>query len=219
MLDEEARDDLVQRLAAVFTGEDEVGAAAFAADPDAYVAEHLPEGIEGADLAAVLPAVGEQTGLDLGDQAVAAADLSVVDQLRAGFEAASDEVATDGPAFAAEDAVDPGLQFGVGAVDAVLDPAHAEALDPGFAEGANEVWLDPANAIPDSNEVWLDPANAIPDEADPPPDPDPDPDAGVEPGFEEPEVDAIADPPPEPAEPELEEPPAEPAPDIDPIEA
>jgi hypothetical protein len=62
MLDEQSREDLIERITAIFTNE--ADAAAFNEDPDGYVDEHLPEGTEGADVASCLPDVGERTGLD-----------------------------------------------------------------------------------------------------------------------------------------------------------
>jgi hypothetical protein len=62
MLDDQSREDLIERITAIFTNE--ANAAEFNADPDAYVDEHLPEGTEGADVAGCLPEVAERTGLD-----------------------------------------------------------------------------------------------------------------------------------------------------------
>jgi hypothetical protein len=62
MLDEQSREDLIERISAIFTNE--ADATAFNQDPDAYVDENLPEGTEAADVASCLPDVGERTGLD-----------------------------------------------------------------------------------------------------------------------------------------------------------
>jgi hypothetical protein len=67
MLDEQSREDLIERITAIFTNE--ASAAEFNEDPDAYVDEHLPEGTEGADVAACMPAVAERTGLDFSNVA------------------------------------------------------------------------------------------------------------------------------------------------------
>lgn len=58
---EEHDEDLIDRILAIFTNEAE--AEAFNEDPDAYVEEHLPEGTEGADVAACLPEVGDRLGV------------------------------------------------------------------------------------------------------------------------------------------------------------
>jgi hypothetical protein len=80
MLDEQAREDLIERITAIFSNEAE--AAAYGDDPQGYVDEHLPEGTEAADVASCLPEVGERTGLDFSNvahvapQATAAAQIS-----------------------------------------------------------------------------------------------------------------------------------------------
>ncbi len=67
MLDESTREDLIEKIKAIFTNE--ADAEAFNEDPDGYVAEHLPEGTEGGDVAACLPEVGVRTGLDFSNVA------------------------------------------------------------------------------------------------------------------------------------------------------
>jgi hypothetical protein len=62
MLDEQAREDLIERITAIFTNE--ADATEFNEDPDGYVDEHLPEGTEASDVQDALPEVGERTGFD-----------------------------------------------------------------------------------------------------------------------------------------------------------
>jgi hypothetical protein len=67
MLDEQSREDLIERITAIFTNE--ADATAFNQDPDAYVDENLPEGTEAADVASCLPEVASRTGLDFSNVA------------------------------------------------------------------------------------------------------------------------------------------------------
>jgi len=67
MLDEQSREDLIEKITAIFTNE--ADASEFNEDPDGYVAEHLPEGTEGADVASCLPEVASRTGLDFSNVA------------------------------------------------------------------------------------------------------------------------------------------------------
>jgi pyocin large subunit-like protein len=67
MLDESAREDLIEKITAIFTNE--ADASEFNEDPDAWVEEHLPEGTEGADVASCLPEVGYRSGLDFSNVA------------------------------------------------------------------------------------------------------------------------------------------------------
>jgi len=67
MLDEAAREDLIEQITAIFSNE--ADATAFNEDPDAYVEENLPEGTEAADVASCMPEVAERTGLDFSNVA------------------------------------------------------------------------------------------------------------------------------------------------------
>jgi hypothetical protein len=67
MLDEAAREDLIEQITALFSNE--ANATEFNEDPDGYVAEHLPEGTEAADVASCMPSVAERTGLDFSNVA------------------------------------------------------------------------------------------------------------------------------------------------------
>jgi hypothetical protein len=79
MLDEEAREDLIERITAIFTNE--ADAREFNDDPDGYTGEHLPEGTEGADVAGVLPEVGHRTGLDFSNVASTGGGASAAGEL------------------------------------------------------------------------------------------------------------------------------------------
>jgi len=79
MLDEQAREDLIERITAIFSNEAE--AAAYQADPQGYVDEHLPEGTEAADVAACYPEVAERTGLDFSNVAHSAPQASAAAQI------------------------------------------------------------------------------------------------------------------------------------------
>jgi hypothetical protein len=67
MLDEQSREDLIERITAIFTNE--ADAAAFNEDPDAYAEDNLPEGTTGEDVSSCLPEVSERTGLDFSNVA------------------------------------------------------------------------------------------------------------------------------------------------------
>jgi hypothetical protein len=67
MLDAESREDLIEKITAIFTNE--ADASEFNEDPDAWVEDHLPEGTEGADVASCLPEVGYRSGLDFSNVA------------------------------------------------------------------------------------------------------------------------------------------------------
>jgi hypothetical protein len=84
MLDESAREDLIERITAIFTNEAEAGK--FNEDPDAYADEHLPEGTEGADVAACLPEVGYRTGLDFSNVASTGGGAGAAGQLSHTYE-------------------------------------------------------------------------------------------------------------------------------------
>ena len=79
MLDEEAREDLIERITAIFTNE--ADAAEFNEDPEGYVDEHLPEGVDGGDVAACLPEVGYRTGLDFTNVASTGGGASAAGQI------------------------------------------------------------------------------------------------------------------------------------------
>ena len=79
MLDEDAREDLIERITAIFTNE--ADAREFNQDPDGYTGEHLPEGTEGADVAGVLPEVGHRTGLDFSNVASTGGGASAAGEL------------------------------------------------------------------------------------------------------------------------------------------
>jgi hypothetical protein len=84
MLDESAREDLIERITAIFTNEAEAGK--FNEDPDAYADEHLPEGTEGADVASCLPEVGYRTGLDFSNVASTGGGAGAAGQLSHTYE-------------------------------------------------------------------------------------------------------------------------------------
>jgi len=79
MLDEAAREDLIEQITALFTNEASAGE--FNEDPDAYVDEHLPEGTEAADISGCLPEVAERTGLDFSNVASTGGGASAAGQL------------------------------------------------------------------------------------------------------------------------------------------
>ncbi|OWY62108.1 hypothetical protein B7486_60200 [cyanobacterium TDX16] len=79
MLDAEAREDLIERITAIFTNE--ADAREFNEDPEGYTGEHLPEGTEGADVAGVLPEVGHRTGLDFSNVASTGGGASAAGEL------------------------------------------------------------------------------------------------------------------------------------------
>jgi hypothetical protein len=70
MLDAEAREDLIERITAIFTNEANAGE--FEDDPEGY----MPEGAEAEDVDAVLPEVAERTGLDFSNVATSAGGTS-----------------------------------------------------------------------------------------------------------------------------------------------
>jgi hypothetical protein len=84
MLDEQSREDLIERITAIFTNEAEAGK--FNDDPDAYVDENLPEGTEGADVASCLPEVGYRTGLDFTNVASTGGGASAAGQISHSYE-------------------------------------------------------------------------------------------------------------------------------------
>ena len=84
MLDEQSREDLIERITAIFTNEAEAGK--FNDDPDAYVDENLPEGTEGADVASCLPEVAERTGLDFTNVASTGGGASAAGQISHSYE-------------------------------------------------------------------------------------------------------------------------------------
>jgi hypothetical protein len=84
MLDAESREDLIERITAIFTNE--ADATEFNDDPDAYVDEHLPEGTEGADVASCLPEVGYRTGLDFSNVASTGGHASAAGQISHTYE-------------------------------------------------------------------------------------------------------------------------------------
>jgi hypothetical protein len=84
MLDAEAREDLIERITAIFTNE--ADAREFNEDPEGYTGEHLPEGTEGADVAAVLPEVGDRTGLDFSNVASTGGGASAAGELSHTYE-------------------------------------------------------------------------------------------------------------------------------------
>ena len=79
MLNEQEREDLIEKIAAIFTNE--ADARAFNDDPDGFSDENLPEGTEAADVAAALPEVGERTGLDFSNVASTGGGASAAGEL------------------------------------------------------------------------------------------------------------------------------------------
>jgi len=246
MLDEEAREDLVQRLTSIFSNDAE--ARAFADDPQAFVERQLPDGVEASDVVDALPSVARQSGLDLGDPVTGGP--SPADQLSRAYEGlvqagqlpgeagvapvgtnlptgeteppvGAREVGSEGlegPLAGDTAAVDgPATMFGAGAFDLPLDAVVTPAPELRAVE--------PAFASGNSD-FQLDPANAIDDgghdiQLDPalalPDERDPDPE-GDEGVLDDAALDPVAEQDPEPAEPEVEEPPPEPEPEIDGID-
>ena len=158
MLDAEAREDLIERITAIFTNE--ADASDFNEDPDGYVADHLPEGTEGEDVSSVLPDVGERTGLDFsnvastGGGASAAGELShtytTIYQQNSFIYAEEGSQVTniqgDGNAVAQQDIdVDDDVEYGEGEPETMdpepepVEPApvilQAEPVDPPVDEG------------------------------------------------------------------------------------
>jgi hypothetical protein len=84
MLDAEGLEGVIDQITAIFTNEAEAGK--FNEDPEAYVDEHLPEGTEGADVAAALPTVAERTGLDFSNVASTGGGASAAGQLSHTYE-------------------------------------------------------------------------------------------------------------------------------------
>lgn len=59
-VDPEEQQDLVDRIMAIFTNEAEANS--FGEDPQGYIDENLPDGVEPGDIASCMPEVGEQLG-------------------------------------------------------------------------------------------------------------------------------------------------------------
>jgi hypothetical protein len=84
VLDERAREDLIERISSIFTNE--ADARSFNEDPDGFVADRLPEGTEGEDVVGVLPDVAGRTGLDFSNVASTGGSASAAGQLSHTYE-------------------------------------------------------------------------------------------------------------------------------------
>jgi hypothetical protein len=204
MLDAEAREDLIERITAIFTNE--ANATEFNENPDAYVDEHLPEGTEAADISSCLPDVGERTGLDFSNVASTggsspAGELShtyqtIYQQNTSIYAEEGSQVTNiqgDGNAVSQQD-VDVDIDYGEGETDDTeTDPTEPtdttetpDPEDPMAPEGEDtpepDGGMEPEPEIPDLPEPEPEP--------EPPPEPEPEPEPAPEP---EPEP----EPPPE----------------------
>jgi hypothetical protein len=154
MLDEQSREDLIERITAIFTNE--ADAAEFNEDPDAYVDEHLPEGTEGADVASCMPAVAERTGLDFSNVASTGGGPSAAGQLSHTYQTIYQQnsyiyaeegsqvtnIQGDGNAVAQQDVdVDIDVEYGEGE-DTPPEETTEEAPDPVILREADDVEPD-----------------------------------------------------------------------------
>jgi hypothetical protein len=153
MLDEQSREDLIERITAIFTNE--ADAAEFNEDPDAYVDEHLPEGTEGADVASCMPAVAERTGLDFSNVASTGGGPSAAGQLSHTYQTIYQQnsyiyaeegsqvtnIQGDGNAVAQQDVdVDIDVEYGEGEeTDTPPEETTEEAPDPVILREAEDV--------------------------------------------------------------------------------
>jgi hypothetical protein len=180
MLDEQSREDLIEKITAIFTNE--ADATEFNEDPDGYVDEHLPEGTEGADVASCLPEVASRTGLDFTNvahtappAATAAGHLSytyeTIYQQNSFIYAEEGSQVTniqgDGNAVAQQDVdVDIDVDYGDGETD---EPTEPTAEEPHFepvlreadesAEGELPSVLDPVEEYEEPVEEHHDPVD------------------------------------------------------------
>jgi len=142
MLDEQSREDLIEKITAIFTNE--ADARAFNDDPDGYVDENLPEGTEAADVASCLPEVGYRTGLDFTNVASTGGGASAAGQISHTYETIYQQnsfiyaeegsqvtnIQGDGNAVAQQDVdVDIDLDYGDGdGEEAPVEEPHLEPI-------------------------------------------------------------------------------------------
>jgi hypothetical protein len=179
MLDEQSREDLIERITAIFTNE--ADATAFNQDPDAYVDENLPEGTEAADVASCLPEVASRTGLDFSNVAhTAPPAATAAGQLSYSYETIYQQnsfiyaeegsqvtnIQGDGNAVAQQDVdVDIDVDYGDGETDAPEPTVEEPHLEPILreadesAEGELPSVLDPVEEYEEPVEEHHDPVD------------------------------------------------------------
>jgi hypothetical protein len=215
MLDAESREDLIERITAIFTNE--ADASEFNEDPDAWAEDHLPEGTEGADVASCLPDVGYRTGLDFSNVASTGVHHSPAAQLSHSYQTIYQQnsfiyaeegsqvtnIQGDGNAVAQQDVdVDIDVDYGHGDEDTTDELPETT---PEVPEGEDA----PDPAVTTTVEDLVEDAPEAPAE-------DPMDEGGWEPQIDlsfENHADAG------PADAPVEEAPEAPAPDVDPVDA
>jgi hypothetical protein len=193
MLDEDAREDLIERITAIFTNE--ADAREFNQDPDGYTGEHLPEGTEGADVAGVLPEVGHRTGLDFSNVASTGGGASAAGELSHTYQTIYQQnsfiyaeegsqvtnIQGDGNAVAQQD-IDIDVDYGHGETEELPEEAPETPEDPTDP-------VDPLNELPElpdlpeapetPEEPW-DPSDELPEAPEAPEAPEEAPEAPAE---------------------------------------
>jgi len=176
MLDAEAREDLIERITAIFTNEAEAGE--FDEDPEGY----LPEGAEAEDVDAVLPEVADRTGLDFSNVATSAGGTSAAAHVGYVHETVYQQntfiyaeegaqvtnIQGDGNAVAQQD-IDVDVDFGEGEPDPEPEPEPVilgETDDDGGYDGSG---INPDGLYTDEGDGGYDGSGINPDAGAPDP--------------------------------------------------